>query len=131
MPTQFETFKDLSITFKKHPVTDDLVTVKDKSAVAQSIKGLLLTRRGERPFQPDLGSGLQDLLFEPMDYGSAALIKKEIRETLNRFEPRISITKLMCYPDLMNNGYEVELEYKIIGREDRAVALDIFLERTR
>ena len=125
------TFKDLSVTFKKHPVTDDLVTVKDKSAVAQSIKGLLLTRRGERPFQPDLGSGLQDLLFEPMDYGSAALIKKEIRETLNRFEPRISITKLMCYPDLMNNGYEVELEYKIIGREDRAVALDIFLERTR
>ena len=116
---------------QKHPVTDDLVTVKDKSAVAQSIKGLLLTRRGERPFQPDLGSGLQDLLFEPMDYGSAALIKKEIRETLNRFEPRISITKLMCYPDLMNNGYEVELEYKIIGREDRAVALDIFLERTR
>ena len=124
-------FKDLSITFKKHPVTNDLVTVKDKAAVAQSIKGLLLTRRGERPFQPDLGSGLQDLLFEPMDYGSAALIKKEIRETLNRFEPRISITKLMCYPDLMNNGYDVELEYKIIGREDRAVALDIFLERTR
>ena len=128
---EVSTFKDLSITFKKHPVTDDLVTVKDKSAVAQSIKGLLLTRRGERPFQPDLGSGLQDLLFEPMDYGSAALIKKEIRETLNRFEPRISFTKLMCYPDLMNNGYEVELEYKIIGREDRAVALDIFLERTR
>ena len=128
---EVSTFKDLSITFKKHPVTDDLVTVKDKAAVAQSIKGLLLTRRGERPFQPDLGSGLQDLLFEPMDYGSAALIKKEIRETLNRFEPRISITKLMCYPDLMNNGYDVELEYKIIGREDRAVALDIFLERTR
>ena len=124
-------FKDLSITFKKHPVTNDLVTVKDKAAVSQSIKGLLLTRKGERPFQPDLGSGLQDILFEPMDYGSAALIKKEIRETLNRFEPRISITKLMCYPDLMNNGYDVELEYKIIGREDRAVALDIFLERTR
>ena len=121
----------MSVTFKKHPVTNDLVTVKDKAAVSQSIKGLLLTRRGERPFQPDLGSGLQDLLFEPMDYGSAALIKKEIRETLNRFEPRISITKLMCYPDLMNNGYDVELEYKIIGREDRAVALDIFLERTR
>ena len=63
---EVSTFKDLSVTFKKHPVTDDLVTVKDKAAVAQSIKGLLLTRRGERPFQPDLGSGLQDLLFEPL-----------------------------------------------------------------
>ena len=128
---EVSTFKDLSITFKKHPVTDDLVTVKDKAAVAQSIKGLLLTRRGERPFQPDLGSGLQDLLFEPLDNGSGALIKKEIKETLNRYEPRISITKLMCYPDMSNNGYEVELEYFILGREDRAVALDIFLERTR
>ena len=128
---EVSTFKDLSITFKKHPVTDDLVTVKDKAAVAQSIKGLLLTRRGERPFQPDLGSGLQDLLFEPLDYGSGALIKKEIKETLSRYEPRISITKLMCYPDVSNNGYEVELEYFILGREDRAVALDIFLERTR
>jgi phage baseplate assembly protein W len=128
---EVSTFKDLSVTFKKHPVTDDLVIVKDKAAVAQSIKGLLLTRRGERPFQPDLGSGLQDLLFEPLDYGSGALIKKEIKETLSRYEPRISITKLMCYPDMSNNGYEVELEYFILGREDRAVALDIFLERTR
>ena len=128
---EVSTFKDLSITFKKHPVTDDLVTVKDKSAVAQSIKGLLLTRRGERPFQPDLGSGLQNLLFEPLDYGSGALIKKEIQETINAFEPRVQITKLACYPDLANNGYDVELEYFILGREDRAVALDIFLERTR
>ena len=128
---EVSTFKDLSVTFKKHPVTDDLVIVKDKAAVAQSIKGLLLTRRGERPFQPDLGSGLQDLLFEPLDYGSGALIKKEIKETLNRYEPRISITKLMCYPDVSNNGYEVELEYLILGRNDRAVAIDIFLERTR
>ena len=128
---EVSTFKDLSITFKKHPVTDDLVTVKDKSAIAQSITNLLMTRKGERPFQPELGSGLQDMLFEPLDYGSGALIKKEIKETLSRYEPRISITKLMCYPDVSNNGYEVELEYFILGREDRAVALDIFLERTR
>ena len=124
-------FKDLSITFKKHPVTNDLVTVKDKAAVSQSIKSLLLTRRGERPFQPDLGSGLQDLLFEPMDYGTSALIKKEITETLVRYEPRISITSLNCFPDYDNNGYDIELEYYILGREDRAVGIDIFLERTR
>ena len=124
-------FKDLSVTFKKHPVTNDLVTVKDNAAVSQSIKSLLLTRRGERPFQPDLGSGLQDLLFEPMDYGTSALIKKEITETLNRYEPRVIITNLNCFPDFDNNGYEVELEYLIRGREDRPVGIDIFLERTR
>ena len=128
---EVSTFKDLSITFKKHPVTNDLVTVKDKAAVAQSIKGLLLTRRGERPFQPEIGSGLQNLLFEPLDYGTAGLIKKEIKETLNRYEPRISIQGLNCYPRTDENGYEVELEYMILGREDRAVGIDIFLERTR
>jgi hypothetical protein len=124
-------FKDLSITFKKHPVTNDLVTVKDKAAVSQSIKGLLLTRKGERPFQPDLGSGLQDILFEPMDYGTSALIKKEITETLNRYEPRVIVTGLICFPDYDNNGYNVELQYLIRGREDRPVGIDIFLERTR
>ena len=124
-------FKDLSVTFKKHPVTNDLVTVKDKAAVSQSIKGLLLTRKGERPFQPDLGSGLQDILFEPMDYGTSALIKKEITETLNRYEPRVIITGLICFPDYDNNGYNVELQYLIRGREDRPVGIDIFLERTR
>ena len=128
---EVSTFKDLSITFKKHPVTNDLVTVKDKAAVSQSIKGLLLTRKGERPFQPDLGSGLQELLFEPMDYGTSALIKKEITETLTKYGPRIIITSLNCIPDFDNNGFSVELEYSIRGREDRPVAIDIFLERTR
>ena len=90
-----------------------------------------MTKKGERPFQPTLGSGLQDMLFEPLDYGSGALIKKEIKETLNQYEPRIQITNLECFPDSANNGYEVSLEYFILGREDRPVALDIFLERTR
>ena len=79
MPT-FQTFKDLSVTFKKHPVTDDLVTVKDKSAIVQSITGLLLTMKGERPFQPELGCDIRRILFEPLDYASAALIKKEVKE---------------------------------------------------
>ena len=57
MPT-FLTFKDLSVTFKPHPITDDLLVVKDKAAIFQSIKNLLLTRKGERPFQPNLGSSL-------------------------------------------------------------------------
>ena len=64
MPT-FQTFKDLSVTFKKHPVTDDLVTVKDKAAIVQAITGLLLTRKGERPFQPNLGCDVQNFCLNP------------------------------------------------------------------
>ena len=130
MPT-FPTFKDLSVTFKKHPVTDDLVSVKDKSAIAQSITNLLMTKKGERPFQPNLGSGLQDMLFEPLDYGSAAMIKQEIAKCINKYEPRVRVQKIYCEVDFDNNGYNVEMQYKIVGRDDRPVAVDFFLDRTR
>ena len=130
MPT-FPTFKDLSVTFKKHPVTDDLVAVKDKAAIVQSITGLLLTRKGERPFQPELGCDIQDLLFEPLDFASAGTIKQEIRNTINRYEPRAIVEQLRCEPDYDNNGYNVELQYTIIGREDAPVAVEFILERTR
>ena len=130
MPS-FQTFKDLSVTFKKHPVTDDLVSVKDKSAIAQSITNLLMTKKGERPFQPTLGSGLQDMLFEPLDFGSAVMIKQEIGKCINKFEPRVRVQKIYCEVDFDNNGYNVEMQYKIVGRDDRPVAVDFFLERTR
>ena len=130
MPT-FQTFKDLSVTFKKHPVTDDLVQVKDKAAIIQSITGLLLTMKGERPFQPELGCDIKRILFEPLDYASAGTIKKEVKETLDRYEPRIRIDDIDCEPDFDNNGYNVELSFTIVGREDAPIAVEFILERTR
>jgi uncharacterized protein len=130
MPT-FQTFKDLSVTFKNHPVTDDLVTVKDKASIVQSITALLLTRKGERPFQPNLGCGIQNLLFEPLDYGSAGIIRSEITEVLAKYEPRVTVDSINCIPDDGNNGYNVELSYRIVGRNDIPVVVEFFLERTR
>ena len=130
MPT-FQTFKDLSVTFKKHPVTDDLVQVKDKAAIVQAIQGLLLTRKGERPFQPELGCDVQNMLFEPLDYASAGTIKQEIRETIDRYEPRVTVTKLDCTPDFDNNGYNVQMQYTIVGRNDVPIGVEFILERTR
>ena len=127
----FQTFKDLSVTFKKHPVTDDLISVKDKTAIAQSISNLLMTNRGERPFQPRLGSGIRDTLFEPLDYATAGMLKGNIIEVLKDYEPRISILNLSCEPDYDTNGYYVEIQYEIVGREDTPVAVEFFLERTR
>jgi phage baseplate assembly protein W len=130
MPS-FQTFKDLSVTFKKHPVTDDLIVVKDKAAIAQAIQNLLFTRIGERMFQPNLGSRLLNLLFEPLDNATAALISLEIREVLERYEPRISVLSVLAYPDSDENGFQVELSYSIVGRQDTPVAVEFFLERTR
>lgn len=127
----FETFKDLSVTFKSHPVTDDLVTVKDKAAIVQSITSLLFTVKGERPFQPDLGSDLYRSLFEPLDYATAGVIRSQIVDVLKKYEPRIRVDDIITIVDEDNNGYSVELYYTIVGRDDTPVAVEFFLERTR
>jgi phage baseplate assembly protein W len=128
---EFQTFKDLSVTFKKHPVTDDLVTVKDNAAISQSIVNLLLTNKGERLFQPNLGSGIYSTLFEPLDFGTAGIIRSEIVDTISRYEPRIIVSKVIVVPDFDSNGYSIELNYVIRGREDAPVGIEFFLERTR
>ena len=130
MPQQ-STFKDLSVVFKKHPVTDDLVTVKDKVAIAQSISNLLQTNNGERPFNPDLGSGIRELLFEQADWGTAAIISGRVKECLIKYEPRIVVLSCNASPDFDNNGFDVEIEYEILGRDDGKIVAEVFLERTR
>ena len=127
----FQTFKDLSVTFKKHPVTDDLIAVKDNAAIMQAISNLLQTMKGERPFQPDLGSDLRKTLFEPLDYASAGLVKSEVARVLRKYEPRIRVDGINCTPRYMDNGYQVDLTYTIVGRDDTPVTVDFFLERTR
>ena len=130
MATQLS-FKDLNITFKKHPVTNDVVVSRDASAIKQAIVSLLLTNRGERLMNPKYGSDIRSYLFEPLDYGTAAQIKANIRSTIDRFEPRISISDLKCLPNYNDNGFDVEMTYIIRGSDEPPVTVDIFLERTR
>lgn len=127
------TFKDLNVTFKKHPVTGDLITAKGNAAIQQSIITLLLTNKGERLFQPDLGCSIKKTLFEPLDYGTAGMIKSEIVETLQTYEPRIHVdlNGVRAEPDFDQNGYNIELIYSIRGRKDQPVSIEFFLERTR
>lgn len=127
----FQTFKDLNITFKPHPVTGDLIIKKDDAAIKQSVVNLLLTSKGERPFQPNLGSDIRNLLFEPLDAATAGQISRNIREVLRGYEPRIRILDIEVLANYEQNGFDVGLEFEIIGREDFPVALEFFLERTR
>ena len=124
-------YRDINITFKKHPVTNDIVVSKDASAIKQAIVSLLLTNKGERLMNPKYGSDIRSYLFEPLDYGTAAQIKANIRSTIDRFEPRISISDLKCLPNYNDNGFDVEMTYIIRGSDEPPVTVDIFLERTR
>lgn len=128
---QFQTFKDLNVTFKPHPITNDLITVKDEASIKQTIVNLLLTNKGERLFNSDIGSDVVKLLFEPLDYGVASLVQNEIYNVLNRYEPRINVLFLNVTPNFDENGFDVSLEFEIIGREDIPLNIAFFLERTR
>lgn len=129
--SQFQTFKDLNVTFKPHPITGDLIVSKDEAAVKQAIVNLLLTNKGERLFNSQIGSDISTLLFEPLDYGIAALVQSEIRNVLTEYEPRIRIISLGVIPNYNDNGFDVALEFEIIGRDDIPLNVEFFLERTR
>lgn len=129
--TLTQSFKDLNLGFKKHPVTDDVVVTKDEAAIKQAIVSLLLTDRGERPFRPNYGSGLRSFLFEPLDSATSAMITSSIRDTITRFEPRIQIVSLYSFENFDSNGYDVEMTFTIIGTQFSPVTVGFFLERTR
>ena len=124
-------YKDINITFKKHPVTDDIVVSKDASAIKQAIVNLLLTNKGERLMNPEYGSDIRRFLFEPLDYGTSALVKQNIVTTIGRFEPRISVQEIISRPDFENNGFEITMTYSIVGTSNPPVTVDFFLSRTR
>ena len=128
---EFQTFKDFNINFKPHPVTEDLQVVKDSADIKQSIKSLLLTRKGERLFNSDLGTALADLLFEPLDFGTASLIRDEIFEVIATYESRIDIIELNVDINADDNGYDIGLEYVIRGRSDLQNNIEFFLESSR
>jgi phage baseplate assembly protein W len=130
MPT-FQTFKDLNITFKPHPVTGDLTVVKDEASIKQAIINLLLTNRGERFFDSRIGSSLSSLLFEQLDFATASLVNTEIENTLKSYEPRIRILSLSTTPNFDDNGFDIELVFEVVGREDIPREITFFLERTR
>ena len=124
-------FKDINITFKKHPVTNDLVVSRDASAIKQAIVNLLLTNKGERAFKPDYGSDIRSYLFEPLDYGTAAQIDLSIKNTIAKFEPRIRVIDMQTYPNYDNNSFDVDMTYKIIGSDEPPTAIQLVLNRTR
>ena len=123
-------FRDFNLKFSSNPFTGDIQVLKDVDAIKNSIISLLKTNIGERPFQPNLGSRMNSLLFEPVDYLTAAAIKTEIETTIKNFEPRALLKMVTVYEKPDNNAYEVSLEF-FIGNNTQPTAITLTLERTR
>ena len=123
-------FIDLDLNFNSHPIKKDVTKVVDEMAVINSIKNLLLTNHYERPFQPDLGSNVQKLLFDNMDQITASALERQITDTLRNFEPRAQITYMNILPDFDNNSYSVSMEFRIINKTE-PISIQFFLQRSR
>ena len=123
-------YSDFDLSFIKHPNTKDVTILKDIDAVKQSVKNLVLTGKGERPFQPRLGSDIRKLLFEPVDEFTALDIEEQVRVTIDNFEPRIKINKLDVISEPDNNRFKLSLEFQMITSLARG-DLTFYLERIR
>ena len=124
-------FKDISMSFEVNPITNDLIGVKNDTAIARSIRNLVLTTPGERFFNEDLGSGVNEVLFDNVDDISASIIRDEIETTIIRFEPRVKLQNVKVKGDFDNNQFDVTISYDIIGIEALPQQLNFALQPTR
>ncbi len=124
-------FKDISMTFQSNPLNRDLIGIKNETAIARSVKNLVLTSQGEKFFDSSFGTKVSKLLFENIDEMTASIIKDEISYTLNTYEPRIEVTDLTVKPNYDENEFAVTIQYKIIGIDVLPQQLSFALQPTR
>ena len=124
-------FKDISMSFEVNPITDDIIGVKNDTAIARSIRNLVLTTPGERFFNESLGSEVSEVLFDNIDDISGAVIRDEIEQTIIRFEPRVKLEDVKVKGDFDNHQFDVTITYDIKGADALPQQLNFALQPTR
>ena len=123
-------YSDFHLDFTPHPNSGDITTLFDINSIKQSVKNLILTNKGERPFNPRLGSNVRGLLFEPADPFTALDIKEAIKETINNYEPRVKLLDVTVKDNSDANRYRVEIEFQILTTLETG-DVSFYLERIR
>lgn len=129
MPRVSKQFVDLNPSFRANPITGDVGVLKNEDAIRQSVKTLILTQFGEKPFQPLFGSTIGSSLFENFDSISLDQLSAQISELLTRFEPRIQFDEIEGIYDESTNSVELNIKYTIIGIPLNQQSLNLILER--
>jgi phage baseplate assembly protein W len=124
-------YRDVALSFETNAATKDVIVKKDVDAVKQSVKNLILTNHFERPFHPEIGSGITNLLFEPLDPITANSLSRVIGEVITNFEPRAQVVSVDARPNAEANSYEVTIDFRVINVPGELVSLTTMLERSR
>ncbi len=124
-------FKDISLSFKRHPVTNDIIPLKNEDAIKRSVQNLVRIQLGEVFFNNLLGTRITGSLFELADGDYIDPIKTEIETTIGNFEPRVRLTdvKVESYPD--RNVLDIAIYYDIVGQNAPSQSVTFILEPTR
>jgi phage baseplate assembly protein W len=123
-------YSDLDFSFTKTPGRNDIALSYDDMAVVRAVRYLLLTKHYERPFQPNLGSGIEQLLFEPISPITASTLKTEIESVITNHEPRVNLVQVTISEDIDRNAYSITIEF-YIGNNVQTTSVNLILERTR
>ena len=120
-------FKDINLSFKRHPVTNDVLTVSDEDAIKRSVKNIIFTILGEKPFLPLFGSVINESLFDLNTNLNEIRISDEIKQSLLNYEPRIDNTEVTVsvYPD--SNELNCTIQYDIVGLSAPTQEVDVLL----
>ena len=120
-------FKDINLSFKRHPVTNDVLTVSDEDAIKRSVKNIIFTILGEKPFEPNFGSVISESLFELNTNLNEIRISDEIKQSLLNYEPRIDniVVSASIYPD--SNELNCTVQYDIVGIPAPTQEVDVLL----
>ena len=124
-------YRDLDLFFGKKTSNRDISDVTDVQAVKRSIRNLVLLNTFEKPFHPEISSGVRDMLFELMTPVTAALLARQVQDVIENFEPRARLTGVRAIPDYDRNSYSVTIEFYVVNTPTELVDLTIFLERLR
>lgn len=127
---QQEFWSDFTTDFGDHPVTHELLRLNNENAVKRSIRNLILTNKTERLFNPELGSNINRLLFEPMIPATAEALKHAINDTITSHEPRVRLSNIEVIPDEISQLYRVNIFFMVVNRAD-PMAMTVLLYRVR
>lgn len=120
-------YSDIDPSFRLDPTTNDVAKTTNNKSVEDSLIGIISTRKGERPFEPDFGCDIHSSLFDNMSDYSAYSVQKAIEESVRNYEPRVILRNVVAIPDYDNNIFNVGVEYSIVTNTNYIYSLKLRL----
>ena len=124
-------YKDISLYFTRNPVTSDVTTVTDIQDIKRAVRHIVLLNPGEKPFHPEIGTGVRAALFQNFTAPIKALLSSRIQEQLRKYEPRVEVTNVSFNDNIDNNELTCKIEFNIRNAPQQTEEVDIFLQRLR